>query len=122
VTIASDDSRLVIQIDVEQPNGDTANDIARTWANLFISWRDQENQKVRREDRIDAQIIDDPRYVLDQPKTKINTLAGAILGLLIGMGIVFALEFMDSGVIRSSEDVDRLLELPLLAAIPPTES
>ncbi len=122
VTIASDDSRLVIQIDVEQPNGDTANDIARTWANLFISWRDQENQKVRREDRIDAQIIDDPRYVLDQPKTKINTLAGAILGLLIGLGIVSVLEFMDTGVIRSSEDVDRLLSLPLLATIPPTDT
>mgnify|MGYP000697206450 CR=1 FL=1 len=121
VTIASDDSRLVIQIDVENGNGDVANDIARTWADLFIQWRNEENQKVRREDRIDAQIIDDPRYVLDRPNTKINTAAGGILGFLVGMGIVFVLEYLESGVIRSREDVDRFLAMPVLGAIPPAE-
>ena len=119
VTIASDDSRLVIQIDVEQPNGDVANDIARTWADLFIQWRNEENDKVRREDRIDGIIIDDPRYVLDSPKTKINTVAGAILGFLVGLGIVFVLEYVEAGIIRSPEDVDRFLEIPVMGAIPP---
>ncbi len=121
VTIASDDSRLVIQIDVEQPNGDLANDIARTWAELFIQWRNEENQKVRREDRIDAQVIDDPRYVLESPKTTINTAAGGILGFVIGVGIVFVLEYLEAGVIRSPEDVDRFLEVAVLGAIPPVE-
>jgi capsular polysaccharide biosynthesis protein len=122
VTIASDDSRLVIQIDVEQPDGDRANDIALAWANQFRTWRDQENQKVRREDRIEAQIIDDPRYSLSEPNKKINTLAGAILGMLIGISIVFVLEYLEAGVIRSVEDVDRSLSLPLLGAIPPFDS
>ena len=118
-TIASDDSRLVIQIDVESPNGDVGNDIARSWAQLFIQWRDQENQKVRREDRIDAQIIDDPRYSLDSPKTTINTLVGAILGFLVGLGIVFVLEYLEAGILHSPEDVARFLELPILGSIPP---
>jgi len=122
VTIASDDSRLVIEIDVKQPNGDRANDIARTWADLFIQWRDEENQKVLRTDRIDAQKIDDPKYELDEPNTRINTLAGAILGLLVGVGIIFVLEYMEAGVIRTAEDVGRGLNLPLLGAIPPSES
>lgn len=122
VTIASDDSRLVIQIDVENANGDLANDIARTWAERFIEWRNEENQKVRREDRIDAVIIDDPRYVLDQPNTRINTLAGAILGFLIGLGIVFILEYLEAGIIRSAEDVDRALGMSVLGSIPATET
>ncbi len=118
VVIASDDSRLVIQVDVENTNGDMANDIARTWAELFIQWRNDENQKVRREDRIDAQIIDDPRYVLDSPKRGINTIAGGIMGFLVGLAIVFVLEYVEAGIIRSPEDVDRFLGMPVLGAIP----
>ena len=98
-----------------------ANDIARTWAELFIQWRNEENQRVRREDRIEATIIDDPRYRLYQPNTKINTAAGGILGLLIGFGIVFALEYMESGIIRVPEDVDRALSAPVLGVIPSAE-
>jgi capsular polysaccharide biosynthesis protein len=118
VKIASDDSRLVIQIDVENPSGDVSNDIARTWADLFVQWRNEENQKVRSEDRIDAIIIDDPRYVLDRPKTKINTLAGAILGGLIGGAIVFGLEYVEAGIVRSPQDVERYLNMTVLGVIP----
>jgi capsular polysaccharide biosynthesis protein len=121
VTIASDNSRLVIQIDVENGNGDLANDIARAWANQFIQWRNERNQEVLREDRIDAFILDDPIYVLDSPKTLVNTAAGGILGFLIGLGIVFVLEYMEAGIIRVPEDVDRFLGVPVLGAIPPNE-
>jgi len=121
VTIASDDSRLVIQIDVENGNGELANQIALEWANLFIEYRNQQNNDVRREDRIDAVLIDDPRYVLDKPDTDINTIAGGILGGLIGVAVVFVLEFLESGIIRSPEDVDRYLTMNVLGTIPPTE-
>lgn len=122
VTIASDNSRLTIQIDMDHEIGDVANDIARSWAELFIQWRNEENQRVRREDRIEAIIIDDPRYRLYQPNTKINTAAGGILGILIGFGIVFAWEYMESGVIRAPDDVDRAISAPVLGVIPPSES
>lgn len=121
VTIASEAQRLVINIEVKNPNGDVANDVARTWSDLFLEWRNEENQKVRREDRIDAQIIDDPRYELDFPKTGINTAAGVALGLLVGVAVVFVLEYSESGIIRTTEDVDRALMVSVLGAIPPTE-
>ncbi len=121
VTIASDDSRLVIQIDVENSNGELANQIALEWANLFIEYRNQENNDVRREDRIDAVLIDDPRFSLDSPDTDINTIAGFILGALVGVAIVFVLEFLESGVIRSSQDIDKYLTMQVLGSIPPTE-
>lgn len=122
VTIAGDDLRFVIQIDVEHEVGDVANDIALAWANQLVRWRNEQNETQRREDRIDAIIIDDPRYVLESPKKTINTLAGGILGGLVGVGIVFALEFMEAGIVRSREDVERVLELDIIGAIPPTDS
>ncbi len=121
ITIASDDSRFVIQIDAKNENGDLANDVAKKWAELFIQWRNEENQKQRKEDRVDAIILDEPRYVTDRPKTSINTIAGGVLGLLIGGVIVFILEYLESAVIRSAADIERQFSLPVLGAIPATE-
>ena len=122
VRVAGDINQLVLKIEVENPNGDVANDIAREWAELFIQWRFDQNQTVRREDRIDAEILDDPTYTIERPKTAINTAAGGIMGFLIGLAIVFVLEYIESGIIRSPEDVDRALALPVLSAIPPTDN
>ncbi len=121
VRIASDLNTLVIQIEVENSDPSIANDVAREWANLFVRWRFEENQQVRREDRIDAEILDDPQIGLERPKTLINTLAGGIMGFLIGLAVVFVLEYSESGILRSPEDVDRFLEIPVLGAIPPAE-
>ena len=118
VTIASDESRFVIQIDVKNENGDLANDIAQKYADLFVQWRNDENQKQRKEDRVDAVILDAPRYAQDSPKTAINTVAGAVLGLLLGGLIVFILEYLESSVIRSAADIERQFNLPVLGAIP----
>jgi capsular polysaccharide biosynthesis protein len=121
ITIASDDSRFVIQVDAKNENGDLANDVAKKWAELFIQWRNEENQKQRKEDRVDAILLDEPRFVTDRPKTAINTIAGGVLGLLIGGVIVFILEYLESAVIRSAADIERQFSLPVLGAIPATE-
>jgi len=117
VTIASDDSRFVITIDVKDVNGDVANDIAALWANEVVAWRNDQNAKELQPDKVEAVIVDPPQYALYRPTTKINVLAGAILGLLLGGVIVFIVEYLESGVIRSSDDVDRL-NLSVLGAIP----
>lgn len=122
VTIASDDSRLVITIDVKNPNGDAANQIASAWASEFKTWRDYQNSQVQLTDKVDALILDAPQLSLYRPTTKINVLAGGILGLLLGGVIVFVVEYLDAGVIRSSDDVERALNLSVLGAIPPAEA
>jgi capsular polysaccharide biosynthesis protein len=122
VTIASDESRLTIQIDVLNTNPDVANDIARVWAGQVLAWRDAENANVRNEDKVNADIIDAPRAGLYRPNTRINTLAGAILGVLLGGLLVFAIEYTEAGVLRSSEDVERALSLSVLGTIPPAEA
>jgi len=122
VRIADDINQLTIKIEVENPDGEEANRIAWAWANMFLDWRNQQNQEVRREDRIDSEILDDPIYTIERPKTTINTIAGGVMGFLIGLMIVFVLEYIESGIIRSPGDVDRFLALPGLGAIPPGDA
>ncbi len=118
IEVASDDSSFVIQLNVENTDPNLANDIARTWGNTFIQWRIDDNATQRKEDRVDAEFIDDPQAGLDRPNTKINAAAGAIFGALVGTIIVFVLEWIESGVVRRSEDVEKYLDIPVIGTIP----
>jgi capsular polysaccharide biosynthesis protein len=51
------------------------------------------------------------------PKTKINLLAGAVLGVVLGVLIVAVMEWLEAGVVRSTEDLERI-EIPAMGAIP----
>ena len=118
MAVASDRLGLVIQVNVENTDPDLANDIARVWGELLIQWQNQENDKNRQEDRITIELQDDPRAGLTSPQTKINTAAGFIFGALIGIIIIFLLEWIESGVMRRPEDIDRYLDVPVIGTIP----
>ncbi len=120
VTIATKDEDFLLQIDVVNTDGDQANDIARTWATAFVEWRQQENLKQRKEDRVSAYIVQDPKYGQFRPQTSLNVIAGAIIGLLLGVLIVFFLEAIESNILRSSDDVERVLGTTVIGAIPAT--
>jgi capsular exopolysaccharide synthesis family protein len=51
------------------------------------------------------------------PKTTRNTLLGAVLGLLLGLGIAFLLERFDQRV-REPKDLEAVYGLPLLGVVP----
>lgn len=118
MSVASDRLGLVIQVAVENTDPNLANDIARVWGDLLIQWQNQENDKNRQEDRITIEFQDDPRAGLTSPQTKINTAAGFIFGALLGLIIIFVLEWIESGVMRRPEDIDRYLEVPIVGTIP----
>ena len=118
VTIAPDQLRLVVQIDVDNADGDVANVIARAWGQRLVDYRDEENAKVRREDRVNAILIDYPRYSQKSPRPTINAIAGGILGLLVGGVIVFVLEYLESSIVRRREELERVTGMPVLASIP----
>ncbi|MFQ5401271.1 MAG: YveK family protein [Anaerolineae bacterium] len=118
VKVSSDNSSFVIQLAVENTDPDLANDIARTWGMRLIQWQTQNNDKLRKEDRITIEFLDDPQATLDRPKWKINTAAGAVFGALLGVIVVFLLEWIESGVVRRTEDIERYLEIPVIGTIP----
>ena len=119
--IASYEDKNVIQIDVKNGDGEQGNRIAMAWAQEFQDWRNQENNKVRKEDRVDVVLGDNPTYSKFRPQTTINTAAGGIFGLLLGALVVAALEWLESGIVRTPADVERKLGLAVLGTIPSAE-
>jgi len=118
VKVASESISFVVQLSVENSDPDLANDIARTWGNLLMQWQTQENDKNRKEDRITIEFIDDPQIAGVSPNWKVNTAAGAVFGALLGVIVIFVLEWIESGVVRRSEDVERFLDIPVIGRIP----
>ncbi len=118
VRVASDGNSFVISLSVENTDPDLANDIARAWGNRLIQQQNLDNDRLPLEDRIYIEFIDDPQVGLERPKTMINTAAGAVFGLLLGVALIFLLEWLASGVIRRGEDVERYLDIPVIGRIP----
>jgi len=116
--ISSDPTQLTVQIDVTMEDGPTAARIATELGRLLVEERTEDNRDLQREDRIEARLIDTATYGQYTPRTMINTIAGAVLGLLVGGAVVFVLEYLESNIVRRREDVERFLDLPVLAAIP----
>jgi capsular polysaccharide biosynthesis protein len=116
--IDSDPTSLTIQITVDLPDGPQAAAIATEWGRQLVEWRAQRNSELRREDRIEGQLLDTAAYSQHRPNTRINVIAGAILGLLVGGIVVFVLEYLQAKLLRRPEEVERLLNLPLLAVVP----
>lgn len=55
--------------------------------------------------------------VPSSPNVKLNLIVGAILGILVGVIVAFIFDYMDTSI-KSLEDVERNLELPVLGVIP----
>lgn len=121
VTIVSVDEDYLIRIEAIDTDGEQANRIVKAWATAFVEWRQTENTKQRKEDRVDAFIVQEPRYDKFRPQTTLTTVAGGIIGLTLGGLIVFVLEWIESGVLRTPEDVERAVGMTVLGAIPQTK-
>ncbi len=116
--MADDAASYGVEIEVRDYDGETANRIAREWAQLFVEFRNRDNAKQRREDRVEAIMGDDPRYVQDYPRTGVNTAAGLLLGLAAGVAIAALIEWRQSALLRTPKDVERNLSLPIVGTIP----
>jgi capsular polysaccharide biosynthesis protein len=118
VFVKDEAADFTISIVVRDASQEVAVQLVNAVADLFVEKREQWNQDQDKRDRIDVAIRDHARYAaVYSPKTKINLLAGAVLGVLVGTAIVVVMEWLEAGVVRSTDDLDRI-EIPALGAIP----
>jgi capsular polysaccharide biosynthesis protein len=119
VTVAPIPEDFLIQIDVNNLHPEEARDVASAFADDFVAFHAAQILDIDRQDRVQIRILEDAKYGwVHWPKTKTLALAGGVLGLLIGLLLAFGLEYLESDVLRSPEDVERHVGLPVLGSIP----
>ncbi len=52
-----------------------------------------------------------------KPKPMLNMLLSVVVGLIVGVGLAFFLEYLDTSV-KTMEDVENFLQVPVLAVVP----
>jgi len=119
VKVAPISEDFLIRIDVDLPTPEEARNVANALAQDFVEYHAAQNVDLDKRDRINILILEEAEYGSVQwPKVKTLALAGAIFGLLLGAILAFALEYLESDVIRSSEDVERYVGVAVLGLIP----
>jgi capsular polysaccharide biosynthesis protein len=116
---------FTLQIEARDTDPEVAMTIAQTMSEVFVEDRDAWNQRQDKRDRIEVTILDNVwnlGYQKYSPNTKINTAAGGLFGLLVGLLVVFFLEWLEQDVIRSAADVERAIGVTVLGNIPPVPS
>ena len=121
--IASEPSTFTIEIEARSRDKIVSEIMALTLADYFVDERTayyaQQDKRDRIEVKIVSRVIEGARY---QPQPLINTMAGAVLGFLLGVGLILLIVWIESGFLRTPDSVERTLDLTVLGAIPVTSS
>ncbi len=92
-----DDLTLQLQVDDTDPN--RARDIVFEWSREFVKFHQNRMASVDPRDRIEVNLLDRPPPAeLNWPKRTQIMLAAGVLGLLAGVLLVLALEYVDPTV------------------------
>lgn len=107
----------ILEIQVLNIDPELAASIANSMANEF-------SKAVIEIKKVDSVSIVDPAVIPTnpvKPNKKLNVLIAFVVGLMASVGLVFLLEYMDN-TIKTSEDVEKLLGIPILGVIPNYEA
>ena len=103
----------LIQITVEDISPERAARMANFTASVFIG-KVIEIMKVDNVNIVDKAVT--PQEPI-KPNKKLNIIIAGVVSLMVALGLVFLIEFLDR-TIRTGDDIKRHLELPVLGAIP----
>ena len=114
IFVSNEDNSKVVNIRVEDPNSAQAVEIANTVADVFKD----EIPDIMNVDNITilnvAAASKNPSPV--KPNTPLNVAISGVLGLLLGIGLAFLLEFFDNTV-KSEKDIEEILALPIMGMV-----
>ncbi|MFJ7937166.1 YveK family protein [Peribacillus sp. NPDC096622] len=114
ITINSQENSQVFSLMVQDSNPSKAVEIANTVSETF----QKEIKDIMNVDNVSvlakAEIKENPSPI--KPNPELNIALAVVVGLMAGVGLAFLLEYMDN-TIKDEEDIERLLELPILGSI-----
>ncbi|HOG45493.1 MAG TPA: Wzz/FepE/Etk N-terminal domain-containing protein [Anaerolineae bacterium] len=109
----------VIQVDVDAYDPQVAQLLAQRTGEVFVEWAKTQMLDQDKRDRMTVTLRDPATPAsVQSPKKKINALAGGVLGLVLGVLVVLGLEWLESGIIRSADDLERASGAAVLGVIP----
>jgi capsular polysaccharide biosynthesis protein len=107
-----------VRIDFEDADPRRAERVGLEIADVYVRQHNADEQGKLREERVILSILDrPPDAVLTWPLTRLIVPAAAALGLLVAGAILLALLYLDD-TLKSAEDVQRHLQVPLLGSVP----
>ncbi|MGY3718121.1 YveK family protein [Sutcliffiella cohnii] len=114
ITVGSEGNSQILKITVQDPDPIMAAKIANITADVFqneiITLMNVDNVSVLSV----AQVGDSPKPVKPQPA--LNMAIAFVVGLMLGVGMAFLLEYLDNTV-KNEQDLEKLLSLPVLGTI-----
>jgi capsular polysaccharide biosynthesis protein len=121
VTTQAFGDTLHIQIDVDDVEPARAERIAAAFADVVQERQTAAMASTPPEERLQLTVLERPTPARPfGPQTRSLVLAGALLGLLFGTVLVFALDYLDERF-RGATDVERSLDLPVIGVVPETK-
>ena len=113
ITVSPVQDTQIISISVQDTNPKKARDIANEIPKVF----EKEAKRITKAN--DIQVID--KAILPEnpikPNKMMNVAIAAVLGMMIGLFVVFVLEYLDNKI-KTPQDVEKHLDLPILGVIP----
>ncbi|MFC7371398.1 YveK family protein [Fictibacillus iocasae] len=114
ITVNSKENSQVVEVTVEDKDPVMAVNMANTIADVF----QKEIATIMSVDNVSilskAQMAENPSPVKPQPL--LNMAIALVVGLMAGVGLAFLLEYLDN-TIKTEQDIEKVLELPVLGSI-----
>ena len=119
--VMPDSSTFTIQLEARSRDKIVAENMVKTWADWFVDERTAYYAQQDKRDRIEVKMVTRTiEAVPYQPRPLVNAIAGSVLGLLLGIGLILLIMLVESGLLRTKDSVERTLAIPVLGAIPVT--
>ncbi|WP_437829656.1 YveK family protein [Niallia taxi] len=114
ITVESAQNSQIMTISVTDPDPAIALDIANKTAEVF----ENEIKDIMSVDNVTILPLADDQENQSpvSPNPPLNIAIAGIVGLLLGVGLAFILEYLDNTV-KNEQDIEKLLGLPVLGAI-----
>ncbi|WP_075618336.1 YveK family protein [Paenisporosarcina indica] len=114
ISVSSVGESQVLTITAQDPDQFVARDIANTTASVF----QREISNIMNVDNVSilSQAIATENQGPIKPNKMLNMAIAMVVGLMLGVGLAFLLEYLDTSI-KTEQQIERLLVIPVIGAI-----